>query len=453
MDKRLENHLQCPTCLDVFKDPVMLPCSHNFCRACLKQWKDTGKRSCLLCRADFGSTVPLPNLALKNLCENLPRAPVKLEDKCSLHEEEFKLFCFDHWELTCMVCRDAGIHDGHKFRPLEEVREELEKSLQNAKERLQDYDRCRENCKEQLEYIKVQKENVERKIKKDFAELRRFLDEEEEVRLVLVRKEGKKKSQRMKKMMAALGEQMEALSDAIGSTEEQLASANLSFKTEMRGIQELPDEPKLIGGALLDEAKHVGNLKYKVWERMKDTLTYSPVILDPNTADPELSLSEDLSSLSSKDVRQRRPKNPDRSWLDSVLGCALDSEKHVWDVEVEDNYNWIVGVTWGDPSLLEVMISRWCIGFWDGQYKITYGQHGEWYPPVIVRRIRVEVDMKKRSLSFSEALTDIKLWSTKNPSDWPDLSAETKMYPYFWTKHRSPLKIVPIYPYVTTDIN
>ncbi|XP_057703572.1 E3 ubiquitin-protein ligase TRIM39-like [Corythoichthys intestinalis] len=432
MADHLVDHLQCPTCLDIFKDPVILPCSHSFCRACLQHWKDKGERSCPICRTEFRSLDPPVNLALKNLCENLSRASVKSEDICSLHEEKFQLFCLDHQELVCLVCRDAEIHIGHTFRPLKEVvkahHEELQKGLQKARERLQDYNDCQENCIEQAEYIKVQREDVECMIKKDFEELRRFLDVEEEARLAAVREEEQKKSKMMKEKIVVLGQQMTVLSDVIRSTEEQLASGNVSFmmkfKTAMSRIQELPEKPQLLPGGLLDEAKHVGNLKFKVWDQMKETLAYSPVILDPNTANPRIGLSEDLTSLRWVDVQQELPKNPQRFQTSlCVLVGALDS-RHVWDVEVGDNNNWSVGILDGDPCLPDEM-SGWFIGFCDGKYKKPGGKYGEWNPPVKVQRIRVEVDMNERSLSFSETLTSTELWNTKKSSNWPDLSGST----------------------------
>nr|XP_061794071.1 nuclear factor 7, ovary-like [Nerophis lumbriciformis] len=452
MAEHLENHLQCPTCLDVFKDPVMLlPRSHKFCRACLQLWKDNGERSCPLCMTEFSSMDPPPNLALKNMRENLSQALVKSEDDCSLHKEKLKLICLDHLELVCHICRDAETHVGHKFRPLVEV-------VEYAKEILQDYDDCRENCNEQAEYIKVQRENVERKITEDFKELHRFLDDEEEARLAAVREEEKNKSQTMKEKMAALGERTAALSDVIRSTEEQLASGSDSFmnkfKTVFSRIQELPDKLEMLRGGLLDQAKHVGNLKFKVWERMKETLAYSSVILDPNTANPRISLSEDLTSLSWIDVQQERPKNPERAQEGlSVLGCALESGSHVWDVQVGENNHWAVGVLWGDLCSPDLM-TGWYIQFRDGKYIHPGCDYGEWNPPVKVQRIRVEVDMKERAVSFSEPLTNTELWNTDKPEeDWPDLSCNIKMYPYFWTLHKSPLKINPIAPGVTTAIS
>ncbi|XP_057709957.1 E3 ubiquitin-protein ligase TRIM35-like [Corythoichthys intestinalis] len=245
-----------------------------------------GERSCPVFRTQFRSMDPYLNLALKNLCENMTPASVESEDICSLHQEELKLFCLDQQQLVCLVCRDTKIHAG----------------LQNAKERLKDYNNCSETCNEKAEC----------KIKKDFEELRRFLDIQEETRLADVWEEEKMKTQTITEKIVALDIQMAALLDVIRSTAEQLPSHDVSFLknvwTAMNRIQEPPNEPELLRGALLDEAKHVGNLKFNVLERMKETLSYSSVILDPNTAHPVYSLTKDLTSLSTAEEAQQRPK-------------------------------------------------------------------------------------------------------------------------------------------------
>ncbi|XP_077389708.1 E3 ubiquitin-protein ligase TRIM35-like [Festucalex cinctus] len=451
MAGRFEDDLQCPNCLEIFKDPVMLPCSHSFCRACVQQWwKEKGDRTCSVCRTEFRSIdVPL-NLALRNVCETFSQASVESGDICSLHEEKLKLFCVDHQELVCVVCMVAELHAGHKFRPLDEVvkdhQEKIQKGLNDTTKRLKDYNEIRDNCNEQVMYIKVQKEQVESKIRRDFEELHRFLQSEKEARLSAVREEERKKSRMLKEKIVALSRDMAVLSDVIRNAEEHLTSDPVSFmknfQTTMTRIQKLPNRTeRLPRGALLDAAKHVGNLKFSVWERMKEMISYSPVILDPNTAGPELSLSEDLTSVSCQEEAQR-PKNPERFEWEEVFGSALASGAHMWEVEVGDNRSWGLGVAWGDPYLPHNM-KTWNIAFIDDKYHMMSNLVDYWNPPVKLKRIQVHVDMNERSISFSESLTNTELGKGCT-SKLPLLSDNMKMFPYFRTADEIPLQIIPL---------
>uniref|UniRef100_A0A4W5NL70 RING-type domain-containing protein n=1 Tax=Hucho hucho TaxID=62062 RepID=A0A4W5NL70_9TELE len=93
----LKGDLSCPVCLNIFSDPVILLCSHSFCKACLQECcRQRGFRECPVCREVFSMGNPSCNRALKNLCEAVlkersQRASGGSEVLCSLHSEKFKL--------------------------------------------------------------------------------------------------------------------------------------------------------------------------------------------------------------------------------------------------------------------------------------------------------------------------------------------------------------------------
>ncbi|XP_077412012.1 E3 ubiquitin-protein ligase TRIM35-like [Vanacampus margaritifer] len=450
----VEEHLKCPTCLDLFKDPVVLSCSHSFCQECIQQWWDMkGEKSCPNCRTECSSMDPPYNLALKNVCE----AVSQRENICSLHREKRKLFCLEHQELVCHICMHAEIHAGHNFRPFNEVseghQENLQDVLRETKKRLKNYKETRDNCNQQATHVKVQRRQAERKIKKDFEEFRRFLQVEEKARLSAVKEEEQKKSRMLEEKIKALNRDIAVLSDVIQSAEEQLTSDPVSlmknFQTLMTRFKKLPDKPELISGALLDEAKHVGNLKFSVWERMKEMVSYCPVILDPNTAGPGLNLSEDLTMLRFGQ-RQQHPNNPERSKWVHVLSSAFASGTHTWDVDVGDNNNWQVGVAWGDPCLPDEM-KYWSIAFRNNKYRKFSEPFGSWNPPMKLQRIRVHLDFNRRSVSFFESLSNTDIYAGRYLSNWPDLSENIKMFSYFWTGDKNPLQIIPFACHVTTE--
>lgn len=126
-----EEDFSCTVCLDIFKDPVILSCSHSFCQACLKEcWKDKESQECPVCRRRSSKDHPPTNLSLKNLCEAFlkersQRPSAGSEVLCSLHGEKFKLFCLEHEQPICVVCRDSRKHKKHDCIPIDEAVQDL----------------------------------------------------------------------------------------------------------------------------------------------------------------------------------------------------------------------------------------------------------------------------------------------------------------------------------------
>ncbi|KAJ8362004.1 hypothetical protein AAFF_G00407190 [Aldrovandia affinis] len=300
----LDEELCCSVCCDIFKEPVLLKCSHSFCKVCLQQcWEEKSSRECPLCRRKASMNPPL-NLVLKNIVESYLKQETesesaeKSEARCSLHGEKLLLYCEDDQEPLCFVCQTSKKHRNHRICPVEEAalyqKGELKTVLNPIKEKLERFTKVKQVCEKTAEHIRNQAQHTERQVKAEFQKLHQFLRDEEEARLAALRKEEEQKSQMMKEKIETITRHVSTLSDKITAIEKAMDSEDISLLKTSRNIKERAQctlqDPQLLSGALIDVAKHLGNLKYRVWEKMLEMVQYTPVTLDPNTAHASLSV-------------------------------------------------------------------------------------------------------------------------------------------------------------------
>ncbi|KAL2080935.1 hypothetical protein ACEWY4_022788 [Coilia grayii] len=411
-----EDDLSCPVCCEIFKDPVLLLCSHSICKVCLEEfWKSRGVRECPVCRKRSSLENPPLNLHLRKLCETFRQEGSQREPLCTLHRSELKLFCEDDKQLVCLVCRDSKLHKKHKFSPIGEAalerKEKLKTKVKVLQEKLDTLKKVQTTCDKTTQHIKVQAQQTERQIKQEFEELRRFLRDEEAARIAALREEERERSWMMKKQTEEINRQIASLSDTIRAIEAVMVTDDITllqnYKVSMKRAQCTLQDPERLSGALINVAKHLGNLKFSVWESMKEIVQYSPVILDPNTAHPCLVLSEDLTSVRSQDVKQQLPDNPARfdRWVNVLGSEGFKSGTHCWEVEVGEGINWDVGVVTESAKrkgFRKHWHGVWCVVYEKGQY-YKLSSHWQkalhnvtWKP----QRIRVQLDWDRGELSF-----------------------------------------------------
>ncbi|XP_073473800.1 E3 ubiquitin/ISG15 ligase TRIM25-like [Aquarana catesbeiana] len=189
----LRKELECSVCLNIYTDPVMLKCGHNFCRDCIGRVLDTqegpGGYFCPECREEFQKWPALQkSIEMRNIvetvqasqpdqekteifctyCIDTPVPAVKsclmceaslcddhlrvhsktpehvlcdpttsLENKkCSIHKELLRYYCTEDSTCICVSCSVVGEHRGHRVETTDEASEKKKKKLRNVLQKL-----------------------------------------------------------------------------------------------------------------------------------------------------------------------------------------------------------------------------------------------------------------------------------------------------------------------------
>ncbi|KAJ8384629.1 hypothetical protein AAFF_G00199610 [Aldrovandia affinis] len=312
---------------------------------------------------------------------------------------------------TCAACSGQEVEDMSALRPLEE--------------KLQAFYEASDNCDQVFKHALGQARQTERQIKEEFEKLHRFLREEEEARIAALREEEEQKSRVMKETMEKVKGEASSLSDTLKAMEATLEDDELVFLQgygeTMKRAWGSPENPEKVPGALIDVAKHLSNLKHRVWEKMLETVQYTPVILDPNTAAPSLVLSDALtqgghgdegrSGSSSPTTRRGSARTP-ASWAPGP---------------------WVRGGTAG----------KWSLG--DGEYRAMGSPCSLLQVPRPLRRVRVQLDWDGGEVTFSDPTDGTPLYTFTHPFT-------ERVYPYFESAcGRWPLKVLPEKVYVRAE--
>ncbi|KAM8724876.1 E3 ubiquitin-protein ligase TRIM35-like [Acanthopagrus schlegelii] len=453
----LKSFLNCHVCSETFRDPVSLSCNHNFCSSCLQQfWEQAQNRNCPICKRRSSKPFLQVNFTLKELADSFAgrqnndspetekgekKVEVKQEKEeviCDKHPEVPYWFCEDEQRAVCPVC-EFSLHQTHKVVPVEQAVSELKEQLKSDLKSLQDkrnkYKQVETTYSEVIQHSKKQQLSTEKQIRSEFNKLHQFLKEEEESRLAALREEGEQKGKTVSREMKKIQDQLSSLSDNISAVEEELQKHNRPFLSSYKATQTRARvqcallDPQLVSGALIDVAKHLGNLSFRVWEKMKDQVHFSPVILDPNTANRWLYLSDDLTSVRHGDTYQQLPGNPERFTRHAfALGSeGFSSGKHSWEVEVGDHPDWFLGLVKESLDRKKELSGSTTCGMCflrhaDGKYTNVIGKTVR--VTKSLKKIRVQLDYDRGEVSFHNPEDMTHIYTVRN-------TFNEKLFPYF----------------------
>ncbi|XP_044839023.1 E3 ubiquitin-protein ligase TRIM39-like [Mauremys mutica] len=414
----LQEEATCPICLEYFKDPVIIDCGHHFCRACIAQcWEGSNTDvSCPQCRETVQQGNLRPNRKLANVVEMVKRLSLQAakgageERVCGEHQETLKLFCEEDQTSVCVVCHLSRAHREHRVIPIKEAAQEYKEKLQGALGPLT------KELEEALALMSAEEKkttewqgkvkNRREMIAGEFNKLHTLLREEEQLILQSLEEEERENLQKLQENVTKLSQQSSSLQQLITELEEKCQQPVVELLKDVKSTLSRSENVKLQEPEAV--STHLKNV-YKISLDMGEALKRFgvDVTLDPDTAHPDLVLSEDQKRVRRGDTWQDLPDNPERfDTYPEVLGAeGFAGGRRYWEVEVGDKPGWELGVCRESVSRKGESTFSPGNGFWvvwleEGEYKA--GTSLRTPLPVSVRpsRVGIFLDYEAGEVSF-----------------------------------------------------
>ncbi|XP_078137950.1 E3 ubiquitin-protein ligase TRIM39 [Centroberyx gerrardi] len=130
-----EEQVHCSICLDVFTNPVSIPCGHNFCQSCiLGYWKTSPLYQCPMCKKSFYKRPDISvNTVLREIAEQFKEIRVRSveqqqEVKANKEEEQVKVEKEKKWTMDRRKKEDEErlLEKDQKQQVLEELKQKQE---------------------------------------------------------------------------------------------------------------------------------------------------------------------------------------------------------------------------------------------------------------------------------------------------------------------------------------
>ncbi|XP_049337895.1 E3 ubiquitin-protein ligase TRIM39-like [Astyanax mexicanus] len=445
------------------------------CDACSEE-KLEAVKSCLDCGVSFcDSHLSLHKTTPKYKKHKLMDPVENLEDYiCQKHERPLELFCRDDQTCVCQFCTE-GDHRTHSTVPIEEESGEKKTQLEKTQAEVQ------QMIQERLKKIQEIKHSVElnKKIREkeeaDSVEIFKALVcciERSQAELLEVMEEKQKAAERQaEELIKELEQEITELKrrdtelEQISHTEDHLhllqiypslcrpphtknwtdVSVNtpLSVESLRRALSQLQEH-------LREEMEKIVNIELKQVQQYAVDVT-----LDPDTAHPNLILSDDGKQVKHGD---KRHKLADNSLRFDRHACVLGQEgfssgRFYYEVQVREKTKWIVGVTSEPTNRKGDITLRPENGYW-AVCLINENKYvaGEFHPVLLwlkqaPQKVGVFVDYEEGLVSFYDVEVRSHIYS------FTGQSFTEKLYPFFHTglndggKNSAPLIITPVQHY------
>ncbi|XP_031732546.1 E3 ubiquitin-protein ligase TRIM39-like [Anarrhichthys ocellatus] len=430
-------------------------------------------KSCLVCLASYCETHLEPHLTMSGLKRHQLIDPVEnLEDRmCTKHDKPLELFCKTDQTFVCMLCTilDHKMHDivplrdeyDEKKAEVERTGAEIQQMIQERQVRIQKIKRL----------LNLRKENADTEIAEGVQIFTILMESVERgMNEVIERIEEKQRTteKQVEDFIKELEQEISELNKRSMEVEQlSLSEDHLHLLQSFPSLKVAPPTKDWTEVSIHTASyrgtvvRAVSQLEETLSARITECVTAElkwvqqyarNVTLDPDTAHPELSLSDDGKQVNHRDEKKNLPDNPERfSKCMCVFGKqSISSGRLYYEVQVTGKTKWTLGVARESITRKENIQLSPQEGYWticlrnENEYKAFAGPDVylrlKWRP----RKVGVFVDYDEGLVSFYHVDAAALMYC------FTGCSFTEKLYPYFGPcpndggKNSTPLIISPI---------
>ncbi|XP_068925692.1 probable E3 ubiquitin-protein ligase TRIML1 [Petaurus breviceps papuanus] len=194
-----------------------------------------------------------------------------------------------------------------------------------------------------VEVLKSEDQAMKQSVKSEFEGKHQFLSEHKQLHLQRLDQQVKDNLAKFEESKGKMTQQIHNLQMAVSETEKSFEKLSIEMLLDSKGILERNEE-LLIQNPVTASPRWT---MYPIPGMREMLLTFHrDITLDPETANPNLILSDDLKNVEYISFPQDVPDNPKRFELTlCVLATqSFTSGKHYWEIEVENTKEWEVDV-------------------------------------------------------------------------------------------------------------
>ncbi|XP_075943641.1 E3 ubiquitin-protein ligase TRIM21-like [Anarhichas minor] len=328
-------------------------------------------KSCLVCLVSYCETHLEPHLTMSGLKRHQLIDPVEnLEGRmCTKHDKQLDLFCKTDQMCVCILCTYSD-HKTHDVVPLEEEYEGKKAELGKTETEIQQMIQKRRVKIQEIKHsVELSEEDADREIAEGvqvFTALKESVERSQAELIDTIKEKQRKTEKQAEGFIKELEQEISELKkrstevEQLSRSEDHLHLLHLlqSFRTlttapptkDWTGVRVSP--PSYEGTVV----RAVNQLEETLSKQMKKLLTEAElkrvqqsavdVTLDPDTANPELILSDDGKQVKHGDVRKNLPDNPERfdTCVNVLAKQSFSSGRFYYEVQVKGKPKWELGV-------------------------------------------------------------------------------------------------------------